>query len=376
MRKVRGCARWLLAPDHLRAKAAVLAGALPLGVAVALVAAQAGVVTPLVLALGGAATLAVVAVASWLLEPASVPAAFARLERLREAQRELALEVRSTAPRRANILVPIVDPPHFFGGHIGVFNLARRLAEHGLRVRLVAIEPQPALSARWGEELGRFEGVARALELIEVEFAGDRGGKLEVSPDDTFLAVSSWTAHVAHRATASLGRSPFVHLVQDYDALAFPTGSLAAVARAAYELPHRAVFSTEPLREYFRTQRLGVFAAGAETGERDSAVFRSAITPVGPVTADELARRPRRACSSTRGPTTTPPGTCSSWRSQRCRTRSTAGGSTAAGGSPASARSGRCRRSTCPGGGGSSCCGGWGSASMPRCWASSPSVCR
>ena len=39
------------------------------------------------------------------------------------------------------MLVPTVDLEHFFGAYIGKFNLARRLAEHGLRVRIVAVDP-------------------------------------------------------------------------------------------------------------------------------------------------------------------------------------------------------------------------------------------
>ena len=294
MRSVRPRLRWALAPTDRRTKAAVLVGAVPLGIAVAALAAAAGATMPLAIAAGAASAAVVLAVAVWLLAPATT-AALVRVERIRVAQRELHLAVRASAPRRANIVLPTVDLPHFFGGYIGVFNLARRLAERGVRVRLVTAEPQPPLPATWRDELGRYEGVGRALDLVEIEFAGDGRAPLEVSPDDWFVAVSAWTAYVSHRATRRLGRPHFIHVIQDYDALGFPSGSLGAIARAAYDLPHRAVFSTEPLRDYFRSRRLGVFAAGAEAGQRDSVVFRSAITPVGPVGTDVLTRRTDRA---------------------------------------------------------------------------------
>ena len=53
----------------------------------------------------------------------------------------LRLDVRADAPRRVNLLVPTIDLEHFFGGYIGKFNLARRLAERGARVRVVTVDP-------------------------------------------------------------------------------------------------------------------------------------------------------------------------------------------------------------------------------------------
>ncbi len=286
--------RWALAPTDRRAKAAALLGALPLAVAVAaLVGAHGGGVLAALL-VGAAAAAAVIAGAIWLLAPRESSTSAARVGRVRAAQRELVLDVRATAPSRVNIVLPIIDVAHFFGGYIGLFNVARRLSDHGLRVRLVTADPQPRLPTTWRMELARYEGLADGLDRIEVAYGAD-GTPLEVSPDDAFVAASAWTAPVAHRAATALGRQRFVHVIQDYDALLFPNGSMAATAREAYRLPHYAIFSTEPLREYFRRRGLGVFEGGTERGERASVVFRSAITPVGPVTERDLAERRRNA---------------------------------------------------------------------------------
>jgi glycosyltransferase involved in cell wall biosynthesis len=53
----------------------------------------------------------------------------------------LHLSINATAEPRVNMLVPTVDLKHFFGAYIGSFNLARRLAESGLRMRIVAVDP-------------------------------------------------------------------------------------------------------------------------------------------------------------------------------------------------------------------------------------------
>ena len=53
----------------------------------------------------------------------------------------LRLAVSDDAPRRVNLLIPSIDLQHFFGGYIGKFNLARRLAARGERVRIVTVDP-------------------------------------------------------------------------------------------------------------------------------------------------------------------------------------------------------------------------------------------
>jgi hypothetical protein len=86
-----------------------------------------------------------------------------------------------------------------------------------------------------------------------------------------------------------------VYLIQEYEPFTFPMGSYAALARQSYELPHFAVFSTELLRDYFRSHRIGVYAPGVDAGDASSLAFENAITVVDPPLAAELeARRPRR----------------------------------------------------------------------------------
>ena len=71
-------------------------------------------------------------------------------------------------------------------------------------------------------------------------------------------------------------------------------GPLAALANESYTFPHHCIFSTELLRDFFRKNGLGPYAAGSETGDRMSVAFENAITPVGPVAAAELANRSPR----------------------------------------------------------------------------------
>jgi GT2 family glycosyltransferase len=195
----------------------------------------------------------------------------------------LRLAVRDDAPRRVNLLVPTIDLEHLFGGYIAKLNLARRLAERGMRVRIVTVDPVGPLPRSWARELESYSGLDGLLDAVEVAFGRETPG-LEVSRADAFVATTWWTAHVAH---AALGDGRFLYLIQEHEPFTFPMGTYAALAAESYRLPHFALFSTELLREYFRRHDIGVH------DDESSATFQNAITAVDPA-PDLGARRTRR----------------------------------------------------------------------------------
>jgi glycosyltransferase involved in cell wall biosynthesis len=206
----------------------------------------------------------------------------------------LRLAVRDDAPRRVNLLIPSIDLQHFFGGYIGKFNLARRLAARGVRVRIVTVDPVGELPLSWRDDIEAYSGLRGLQGEIEIEFGRESPG-LEVSRADAFIATTWWTAHIAHAALRSVDAGRFLYLIQEYEPFTFPMGSHAALAGESYGFPHTALFSTELLRDYFRRHGLGVYAAGAAAGDAVSASFDNAITAIDPPDAAELAgRHPRR----------------------------------------------------------------------------------
>lgn len=243
----------------------------------------------------------------------------------------LELAVSDAAVRRVNVLIPTLDLEHFFGGYIAKFNLARRLAERGARVRLVCVDPVGPLPRDWKKTIESYRGLAGLFDRVELEFARATGS-LEVSPEDGFVATTWWTAHVAAAAVATLGRRGFVYLIQEYEPLTFPLGTLSALAAQSYRFAHFALFSTELLQDYFRARGIGVYVDG---GPRDQAaeVFQNAITAVAAPTAGALAARASRGLlfCSTLDPSPTPPATCSNWASLRWAARSSRAHSAGAG---------------------------------------------
>ena len=158
----------------------------------------------------------------------------------------LNLAVADRAPVRVNIVHPAIDLKHFFGGFIAVFNLAKRLAERGHSVRLVATEG-PELPRDWRQQLAGYEGIGSWIDGLEVAFAADRSRPLEINPEDTLIATHWTVAHVAAAAAAAAASAQrFLYLIQEYEPFIFPMGSAGALCRRSYELPHTATVLDRP----------------------------------------------------------------------------------------------------------------------------------
>jgi GT2 family glycosyltransferase len=216
-----------------------------------------------------------------------------RLRVIHEKLGPLDFSASDDAPERVNLLIPTIDLEHFFGGYIAKLNLALRLARRGLRVRLVTVDPVGPLPPTWRRSVESYSGLAGLFESVEVAF-GRESPRIETSRTDSFIATTWWTAHLARHALADGERERFLYLIQEYEPFTFPMGSLAALAAESYRFPHRALFSTELLRDWFRSRGLGVFAAGAREGDAASVAFQNAITDVRPLPAAELGARQSR----------------------------------------------------------------------------------
>ncbi len=152
-------------------------------------------------------------------------------------------------PQRVNLLIPTIDLEHFFGGYIGKFNLARRLAERGRpgadRDRRSGRRAAAGLAAT---DRG-LQRASRTCSTRSRSYSAGRPPTIEISRADAFIATTWWTAHIAHEALRSVDAERFLYLIQEYEPFTFPMGTYAALAEQSYRFPHHALFSSELLRE-------------------------------------------------------------------------------------------------------------------------------
>lgn len=194
---------------------------------------------------------------------------------------------------RVNLLIPTIDLDHFFGGYIAKFNLARRMAEHGLPVRIVTVDPTPPLPRDWRERVESFSQLDGLFDQVEVSFARDGREPFRTSFSDRYIATTWWTAHLANRLASDAGARRFLYLIQEYEPLTVPEGMWQTLARQSYDFPHHALFSTRFLAAYFRQERIGVFGDGLSAGGEELH-FENAITQVVPPSAEALVGRDGR----------------------------------------------------------------------------------
>src|SRR5512139_4227897 len=71
----------------------------------------------------------------------------------------LNLDVSGEAVARVNVLISIIEFKYFFGGYLGMFNLARQLAREGYRVRMIVVEECRYEPEVWREEIKKYEGL-------------------------------------------------------------------------------------------------------------------------------------------------------------------------------------------------------------------------
>lgn len=198
--------------------------------------------------------------------------------------------VAKTQPERINLLIPTIDLDHLFGGYIAKFNLARRLAESGRQTRIVTVDPTPQLPSDWKQRVESYSQLDGLFGQVEINFARDGREPLRISENDRFIATTWWTAHVAARLAATVRRT-FLYMIQEYEPLTVPRGKWGELAEESYRFDHNALFSTAILQDFFRAESIGVYAGGQESGDRRSACFNNAITPIRQPEAKELAGR-------------------------------------------------------------------------------------
>ena len=187
----------------------------------------------------------------------------------------LTLDISRDHPKRVNLLLATINFDYVFGGYIGMFNLALRLKREGYRSRIILHEETNWDILEWKIKIQRYPGLITLFDDVEVISRFSRDIPVEVSPDDRFVATNCWAAHIAHNTVRSLEERRFLFMAQEYEPFFLPMNSISALFQQAYDLPQVTLFSTELLRDYFRRERIGIYATS--DGERRSAVFSNAV---------------------------------------------------------------------------------------------------
>jgi hypothetical protein len=190
------------------------------------------------------------------------------------------------------ILVPSLDPDIFFGGYKALIELVVGLASLTASITVVVCGQSYDDGSYFRHWSARQERIAAAFENIQIVSGASIAEPLCISPSDKIFAYSAWEAHLAHKLAAYTESGLFAWLVQEYEPIFQSYSAEHALVANAYRLPHYPIFNSMELKDYFRHNRLGVFAGEkVPVPQRDFAVFGHVLTNLKAPTLIRLKNR-------------------------------------------------------------------------------------
>ena len=217
-----------------------------------------------------------------------------RLELLQFKLSKIPVKVDPSRPYTLNFFLPTIDPLVIFGGYIAALNLVKCLLDEGHRVRLISCEPTLTSKSALDAAMDKNRLLGEVLPRCEVYLRNDRSKPIPFGPEDEFLSYSWETTRHAHSASQQVNGKRVVFLIQEFEPIFHPLDSVHFLAAETYSLPHFALFNSSLLRDFFRDQKLGVFAPDSPDPEGLHAFFSHAITEISPPPRAELAARTTR----------------------------------------------------------------------------------
>ena len=172
---------------------------------------------------------------------------------------------------RLNVLLPWVSMKSMSGGPNTVLNFVYRLAALGIPLRLVSVNLPPdadhgPIFAHCRTLSGLSEDLAVDIEIVD---GSDRSKPLYLGENDLFFATAWWTAQMAHYAVKKMKVRTFIYFIQDYEPILHEGSTQQTLALESYDFDIIPIFNTKFLRDYFVTNKVGIF--------KDEAISRQAM---------------------------------------------------------------------------------------------------
>ena len=198
-------------------------------------------------------------------------------ETLQQKIAPLRIHYTSNAKKRINIIIPEINYQTFYGGYVAKFSLIKKLVQADYAVRVLIIDRCDMDYKGWQESVfNKYDALKDVLGKLEIEYCFDRNRTVKMNPDDTIIATTWWTAHVANKAIKGLNKGKFLYLIQEYEPYTFVMGAYYALAHQSYSFPHVALFSSNFLKDFFKINQIGIYE-NESAEESESMCFENTI---------------------------------------------------------------------------------------------------
>jgi hypothetical protein len=162
---------------------------------------------------------------------------------------------------RLNVVLPSLQMRHMSGGPNTILNLAYRLANEGLPLRLVSCNTtlDAGCEPLW-QHLQSLSGVSQALSNVEIADASNPHNPASIGENDIFVASAWWTAQMIADVLPLMRKQKYWYVIQDFEPGLHAWSSAYAMALETYSHDILPIFNTSLLRDYFVQNRIGRFA--------------------------------------------------------------------------------------------------------------------
>ncbi len=174
-----------------------------------------------------------------------------------------------------NVLNPTLGRNDMTGGPNTVVNLALRVAQRGVPVRLVTTMQTSSADPAWlRSHFAALLGTATLPEAAVVS-AAEPGQPLPVGANDLFMGTHWTTVQQLKTVLPQFNSRQFFYLLQDFEPSFYPWSSNYAAALETFGLDFWPIFNESLLADFFDAQQPGRFADPA-TRQR-AIIFEPAI---------------------------------------------------------------------------------------------------
>lgn len=192
-----------------------------------------------------------------------------------------------------NVLNSALSKSGMTGGPNTIVNLAVRVAQRGVPVRIVTTLETSSVEPEWfSRHFAALIGSA-TLPQISVVSAAEPGRPLPIGANDVFMGTHWTTVQQLKTVLPKLNVKQFFYMLQEFEPSFYAWSSNYACALETYGMDFWPIFNESILAEFFYEQKLGRFA-DPTTRER-AIVFEPAIDErLFHAAADHTAPRPKR----------------------------------------------------------------------------------
>lgn len=168
-----------------------------------------------------------------------------------------------TQDRKINIFIPNISKDLIFGGYISLYNFIKRLIENDYKIRLIICEQVFKSNDALRKEFEDSSVVWFCLQNSEIEH-WSQIEDIEFGLDDINIGYSWVTMNYASKVAQGTSNLP-LFFIQEYESIFYEYNSFRALCDETYSLPHKAIFNSKFLRQFFHEKRIGVFQDNIES---------------------------------------------------------------------------------------------------------------